>query len=796
MHFKKNRLLVLVLMIMSLTGICATASDVLFTGSCGDNVTYTIDSDGLLTFSGNGATKNYEHIGDTPWYDNRKLVKKAVIGKGVTSLGDNLLSDMQNVTEIILPSSVKSISDFAINYCDSLQKIQVDGSNRYFCNDAYGVLYSKNEKTLVHYPDGLALDSYTVPSSVTEIGSNAFLNSLNLKKISVAGNNTAFSSDSDGILYNKNKTALIVCPTGSETTDVAIPSTVESVNPYAFRNCNVKSVTMGNAVTYLGDRCFEHCNKLRSIKFSSGLRAIESYTFHGCYLLSEIVIPEGVEAIEFGAFYLCSNIRFITFPSTLKSIGGNAFYLCSKVAVIQNNSDLSVSIGCIKMIDKNGNVSLKKNHEIDENGFVFVKNGSSYLLRNYIGTEETVTLPSTYKGQSVKLDKFTGVKHIIIPEDITWLDSYAIDCEVVETVTLPDSDIHLDYYAIDSTYSLREIHLGAKTYLDSRALLNCKSLEKITVSEDSKYYATDENGVLYNKSKKMLVFCPPAIPLSEVTVLSGVTVIYQGAFEGCRVKTVILPDTLEAIYNEAFENSQITSIKIPASVNEIRPGAFGNCTSLTEITADEDSKYFCSVDGVLYSKDMTALVAYPSGATRKEFTVPDGVTTIERNAFYAWKNLRKITLPSTVTTLKQRAFFLGKFDTVILSEGITSIPDAAFYMCNGLGKIHIPDSVTFISASAFYMSEPYTFVCVKKSYAISYAKNYDVPFVVIGGGDVNSDGVIDLKDVTHLRRALAGGYGITVDQDSADVNCDDTADLKDVTHLRRALAGGYGIELY
>ena len=63
------------------------------------------------------------------------------------------------------------------------------------------------------------------------------------------------------------------------------------------------------------------------------------------------------------------------------------------------------------------------------------------------------------------------------------------------------------------------------------------------------------------------------------------------------------------------------------------------------------------------------------------------------------------------------------------------------------------------------------------------------------GGDVNTDYVTNAKDVTYLRRALAGGYGVTVDAAVADVNKDGVVNAKDVTYLRRALAGGYGVVL-
>ena len=252
---------------------------------------------------------------------------------------------------------------------------------------------------------------------------------------------------------------------------------------------------------------------------------------------------------------------------------------------------------------------------------------------------------------------------------------------------------------------------------------------------------------------------------------------------------------MKTIHNNAFRDAEISSIRIPASVENIYSGAFGTCKKLAEITVDESNLYFCSSNGVLYNKDMTKLIAYPSGALRKEFTIPDGVQTIGNQAFYGWKNLRKITLPSSIKNIELQAFFSGKFDTVIISDGITAIPDASFYMCNGLGKIHIPDSVTSISGAAFNMSEPYTIICNKNSYAMSYAKDNNIPYAIVGLGDANCDGIVDLKDITQIRRFLAGGYNVSIDKDHADANCDGEVDLKDVTYIRRALAGGYGITL-
>lgn len=78
---------------------------------------------------------------------------------------------------------------------------------------------------------------------------------------------------------------------------------------------------------------------------------------------------------------------------------------------------------------------------------------------------------------------------------------------------------------------------------------------------------------------------------------------------------------------------------------------------------------------------------------------------------------------------------------------------------------------------------------------MSYAKDNSIPYAINGLGDANCDGTVDLKDITQIRRFLAGGYSVSVDRDHADANCDGEVDLKDVTYIRRALAGGYGITL-
>ena len=116
-------------MIVSLLPATALAADIVDSGTCGaegdgSNLTWTLNSEGVLTISGTGAMKEYDPY-KAPWYDSRSRVKSAVIADGVTSIGDYAFRDCYNLASVSIPDSVTSIGDFAFNDCTSLTGISV-----------------------------------------------------------------------------------------------------------------------------------------------------------------------------------------------------------------------------------------------------------------------------------------------------------------------------------------------------------------------------------------------------------------------------------------------------------------------------------------------------------------------------------------------------------------------------------------------------------------------------------------------------------------------------------------------
>ena len=221
-----------VLMIASLLPATALAVDIVDSGTCGakgSNLTWTLDSEGVLTISGSGDMHGYGSS-DAPWYGSRSRVKSAVIAEGVTSIGESAFENCRSLTSVTIPDSVTSIGGGAFAWCTSLTGIWVTEGNSHYSSDASGVLFSKDKTTLVQYPGAFA--AYAIPDSVTSIGAGAF------------GGCTSLTS-------------------------VTIPDSVTSIGQHAFNGCrSLTSVTIPDGVTSIGDGAFASCTSLTDVYYA------------------------------------------------------------------------------------------------------------------------------------------------------------------------------------------------------------------------------------------------------------------------------------------------------------------------------------------------------------------------------------------------------------------------------------------------------------------------------------------------------------------------------------------------
>ena|GEM_PF-5809243 len=340
-------------------------------GTCGENVTWKLDSDGLLTISGNGdmfdfypASCYVEGGFCAPWVRNRwgnKDIVKIVIENGVTSIGANAFEMCTSLTSVIIPDSVTSIGIGAFEGCTNLTSVTIPDSVTSIETDVFK--WCEN-LTSVTIPDSVtaiewcafmgctSLTSVTIPDSVTSIGMGAFKYCTNLTSVTIPDSVTSiehsvfngcsnlnslyiseqnsFYASVDGILYNKEITELLSCP--DIKTSVIIPDSVTSIGIYAFSYCtNLTSVTIPNSVTSISALAFYECKNLTSVTIPDSVTSIGEHVFAECISLASVTIPSSVTEIEWEAFLGCTNLTSVTIPNSVTSIGGYAFTYCTNL---------------------------------------------------------------------------------------------------------------------------------------------------------------------------------------------------------------------------------------------------------------------------------------------------------------------------------------------------------------------------------------------------------------------------------------------------------------------------------
>ncbi len=347
-----------------------------------------------------------------------------------------------------------------------------------------------------------SLKSVTIPESVTEIGSYSFQNCASLTEINISNNNPNYSSV-DGVVFNKDKTELIIYPPGGKA-EVTISNSVTSIGVGAFCTCNnLVSVTIPASVTSIGNSAFSGCSSLTSVTIPDGVTEISRGAFSGCTSLKSITIPNSVIKISDDSFANCTSLTSITIPNSVTEIGWEAFQECTSLSSIKIPASVT-SIGdsaflrCTNLTEIN--IDNNNPNYCDIDGVVYNKGKTELIICPPRGKTE-VSIPNsvTIIYDQAFYDCY-NLTSIIIPDSVTSIGLSAFwGCISLTSVKIPDSVTTICWDAFGYyTYNRDKVKIDGFTiygYAGSAAetYANDNGFSFVALDESSEHTLEDKN---------------------------------------------------------------------------------------------------------------------------------------------------------------------------------------------------------------------------------------------------------------------------------------------------------------
>lgn len=283
---------------------------------------------------------------------------------------------------------------------------------------------------------------------------------------------------------------------------------------------------------------------------------------------------------------------------------------------------------------------------------------------------------------------------VIIPETVEVIGVWAFEsCKALSSVIIPDGVTTIKQRAFETCDALERVSIPASvTALENNAFIDCRALLRIDVDRNNPNYSS-ESGVLFNKDKSKLLRYPTrkagdtySIPssvktigigafegsiLTQINIPTSVTTIEEAAFINClKMPSITIPNSVTTIGTGAFRSSlNLEEVNLPASLTSIGVQAFLNCSKLKNINVDANNQHYSSIDGVLFSKDQKTLVQFPV-SREGEYIVPNGVETIDREAFGYAIAVTSLTFPGTLKQLNRYAFAVATSIKTINSNAV------------------------------------------------------------------------------------------------------------------------------
>ncbi len=670
------------------------------TGTVISDLSYTLDNENntMVITKYKGTNKSVS------LYDNYK-------GYSVVEIGEKAFSDTA-ITDITLPSSIKTLDDHAFYNCTKLTRVNYNGTLEDWL--------SVSIKDSVYSTPMAYAKTFALLSVDSESGEESYIPVTEIEL--PAGTTKVGACQFAGF---------------NEVTSLKIPTSLTTISAYAFYNCNsLQSIEIPENVTTIGSHAFAGCSKATELELDANLTTISEYAFQNCSSIESIVIPSGVTTIGQYAFSGCKVAATITIPEGVTSIGQGAFSGCTTVSNIViadsvktlSNSVFANDTGLTSITFGDGLLSSQTNVLSGCTNLVSVTipNMVSTPIANAV-SGITSHITSLYFEGSIEdwlnLEFANANQNLIqYATNFYTFNEVTNEYELVNALEIPDSIEKVGSYAFYKYEGLTTVDLN-----------------KVNAIENSAFYGTG---------------------LTVIDLVDTVQSVNAEAFGNCTsLNTVIYGAGLTTISSAAFKNCpNITTAYIPNKVSQVITTSISNIPSIEDIyfegtmldwltlaysaSGENAIQYAKSFYVQADAKDENGAIVYYKVT---DVVIPDGTTTINPYAFYGYKALTDVHL-NMIETIKTDAFakcsgltnvyFNGTiedwcninfstlysdpmwkathifmFDNeglteevteIVIPETITEIHDYTFYNFSKLTTVTLDKSVTTIGKDAFY----------------------------------------------------------------------------------------------
>ena len=630
-------------------------------------------------------------IKDHAFRNCSKIKRVEYTGSG-EKIGDYAFSGCTLLDVFTFPITVSSLGERTFQKCIELDTLPIDE----------GIL------EIGSYCFAGCLFSYLeIPSTLTDVGTGAFAECINLK-------------------------------------NVVIPSNLRNLPNSMFQDCtSITSVTLRSGVRSVGRSCFSGCTMLSSVEFSNTLVKVEKLAFNNCSAITEIILPSTIEKIEEGAFQNCVSLNNITLGAGLETIESLAFSGCTalkeitlpkNVSEIEENAFYKCS-SLNTIIVEEGNESFCS---VDGNIYNSSKTRLLYVAPGY--NAEIMQIPEGVTNIDVgAFNNAISIKNVVFPSSIKEIPSELFkNNKSIKSLTI-DSDIIKIGKAAFQGSAITEINISYIQFIEEDAFRQCESLktvtidnvqsigkgaflncQKLTTLNISNVKTIGENAFAECKAIKELDLTNAVNIISKEAFYncSGITSLKLGktletigefSFSGCTsLVDLSFEDGITNISDAAFQNCKsLKKVVLPGSIANITAYAFEGCTSLVEfeVAESEAPPVFGTVEGHLIKIDFSTgslryiLAIFAPGLIQETIELP-GVDEIGIFAFRNISGFKHVIVNPETKVIGREAFFNSSLETIDFAN-VEEVGDYAFGHCLKLKEFTIPETVKSIGNYTF-----------------------------------------------------------------------------------------------